>query len=214
MRGWGKQREGHILMTGSSCFCPGLAVCTAPGWAPPAAAPLPCSPVTLDRLCRVPSHWEWLNTHCACTGLLRKGENTWSYAANHAIPEIKRIFPSFFSLAARFSKLGRAKVWKVCLWDISRSEMPTAIHSSSDTCLGNSTWKQTKGVKVRVWNAPAESRWLFSKGNALKIDMSKWQRGELCSSPSHVLPVMWKCEASFDELAPAMPVKEATARCG
>lgn len=192
LRDWGKQREGHIPMTTSSCFCPGLAVCTAPGWGPPAAAPLPRSPVTLDRLCRMPFHREWLNTRCACTGLLRKGENSWSYAANHVIPEIKRIFPSIFSLAVRLSKLDRTKTWKVCPWDVLRCEMPTASRSSSDTCLGNSTWKQTKAVKVRVWNAPAESRRLFSKGNALTIGTSKWQRGKLCSSPSHVLPEMWE----------------------
>lgn len=114
---------------------------------------------------------------------------TWSYyAATHIIPRLSQIFPSLFSSAVRLNRCGRTEAWKVCPQEKRSSYLETSDansyepHSSSDTCLGKSMWKQTKVFKVNVWNTRVESRQLFSKRNMVKMGTSKRWHGKLHSS--------------------------------
>lgn len=120
---------------------------------------------------------------------------TWSYyAATNIIPGLSQILPSLFSPAGRLNRCGRTEAWKVCPWEKSINYLETwdansyEPHSSSDTCLGKSTWKQIEVVKVSVWSAKVESRQLFSKWNMVKMGTSKRWHGKLHSSASCGLP--------------------------
>lgn len=135
---------------------------------------------------------EWISsTHWACMELLR--DYLILLRCNQHYTWIKSNSP-LFSPAGRLNRCGRTEAWKVCPWEKSINYLETwdansyEPHSSSDTCLGKSTWKQIEVVKVSVWSAKVESRQLFSKWNMVKMGTSKRWHGKLHSSASCGLP--------------------------